>query len=113
MSMSVVESINRDPSFSLIEHRSEAESGIEWLFMHQTPRAGYRPCFSEPLLVEMRECQRQIAARITNEPTSNGEIQHLVLASKADVFNLGGDLELFSRLIRTGDRARLLAYAQL
>ena len=111
--MSVVESINRDPSFSLIEHRSEAESGIEWCFMHQTPRPGYRPCFSEPLLVEMRECQRQIAARMANEPASNGEIRHLVLASKADVFNLGGDLELFSRLIRSGDRARLLAYAQL
>ena len=29
MSMSIVESINRDPSFSLIEHRTEAEAGIE------------------------------------------------------------------------------------
>ena len=113
MSMSIVESINRDPSFSLIEHSSEAEAGIEWCYMHQNPRPGYRPCFSEPLLVELRECQRQIAARMANEPASNGEIRHLVLASKADVFNLGGDLELFSRLIRTGDRARLLAYAQL
>lgn len=113
MSMSIVESINRDPSFSLIEHKSESEAGIEWCFMHQNPRPGYRPCFSEPLLVELRECQRQIAARMANEPASNGEIRHLVLASKADVFNLGGDLELFSRLIRTGDRARLLAYAQL
>jgi DSF synthase len=113
MSMSIVESINRDPSFSLIEHASETEAGIEWCYMHQNPRPGYRPCFSEPLLVELRECQRQIAARMANEPASNGEIRHLVLASKADVFNLGGDLELFSRLIRSGDRARLLAYAQL
>ena len=113
MSMSIVESINRDPSFSLIEHSSEAEAGIEWCVMHKSPRPGYRPCFSEPLLVELRECQRQIAARMANEPATNGEIRHLVLASKADVFNLGGDLELFSRLIRTGDRARLLAYAQL
>ena len=111
--MSTVESINREPSFNLIDHSSEAESGIEWCFMHQNPRHGYRPCFSEPLLIEMRECQRQIAARMTNEPAPNGEIRHLVLASKSDVFNLGGDLELFSRLIRTGDRARLLAYAQL
>jgi DSF synthase len=111
--MSIVESINRDPSFSLIEHASETEAGIEWCYMHQSPRPGYRPCFSEPLLVELRECQRQIAARMANEPASNGEIRHLVLASKADVFNLGGDLELFSRLIRSGDRARLLAYAQL
>ncbi|GAB2503216.1 crotonase/enoyl-CoA hydratase family protein [Arenimonas alkanexedens] len=113
MSLSNVESINREPSFSLIDHASEAEAGIEWCFMHQNPRPGYRPCFSESLLVELRECQRQIAARMTNEPVSNGQIKHLVLASKADVFNLGGDLELFSRLIRSGDRARLLAYAQL
>ena len=111
--MSVVESINREPAFSTIEHKSETESGIEWCFMHHGTRPGYRPCFSEPLLVEMRECQRQIAARLANEPANSPEMRHLVLASNSDVFNLGGDLELFSRLIRTGDRARLLAYAQL
>jgi DSF synthase len=117
--MSVVESINRletisrETSFSTIEHKSEAETGIEWCFMHHNARAGYRPCFSETLLVEMRECQRQIAARLANEPPHSGEMRHLVLASKSDVFNLGGDLELFSRLIRSGDRARLLSYAQL
>lgn len=111
--MSVVESINREPAFSTIEHKSEAESGIEWCFMHHGARPGYRPCFSEPLLVEMRECQRQVAARLANAPANSPEMRHLVLASKSDVFNLGGDLELFSRLIRSGDRARLLAYAQL
>src|SRR5687768_739661 len=112
--MSVIESINREPPFSTIEHLSETGSGIEWCFMHRdASRPGYRPCFSEPLLVELRECQRQIAARLANEPAHSSEMRHLVLASKSDVFNLGGDLELFSRLIRTGDRARLLAYAQL
>ena len=107
--MSVVESINREPAFNMIEHRSEADSGIEWCLMHPLARPGYRPCFSEALLVEMRECQRQIAARLANEPPHSAETRHLVLASRADVFNLGGDLELFSRLIRSGDRARLLA----
>ena len=111
--MSVIERINRDPSFSTIEHVSEPDSGIEWCYMHREARPGYRPCFSEPLLVELRECQRQIAARLANEPPQSATTRHLVLASKSDVFNLGGDLELFSRLIRTGDRARLLAYAQL
>jgi DSF synthase len=111
--MSSVESINRDPTFATIEHVSEAATGIEWCFMHHAAGPGYRPCFSEPLLVELRECQRQIAARLANEPPHSPETRHLVLASKSDVFNLGGDLELFSRLIRTGDRARLLAYAQL
>src|SRR5687767_4175462 len=102
--MSVIESINREPPFNTIEHHSEAESGIEWCFMHQhADRPGYRPCFSEPLLVELRECQRQIAARLANEPPHSPAMRHLVLASKSDVFNLGGDLELFARLIRTGD----------
>ena len=35
-----------------------------------------------------------------------------MLASDADVFNLGGDLDLFCRLIRNQDRANLLAYAR-
>ncbi|HLS83556.1 MAG TPA: hypothetical protein VK016_02730, partial [Arenimonas sp.] len=61
--MSVIESINRDPSFNLIEYRQETDAGIEWCFMHQQARPGYRPCFSEQLLVELRECQRQIANR--------------------------------------------------
>ncbi len=112
--MSVVESITREPALALVEHRSEAEAGIEWCFMHHNTREAYRPCFSEQLLVDLRECQRQVANRLTNDPHAQpNEVRHLVLASKSDVFNLGGDLELFARLIRTGDRARLLAYAQL
>lgn len=112
--MSVVENINREPILSLVDHRADVDAGIEWCFMHHKPGAGYRPCFSEQLLVELRECQRQIANRLANDQDPAGnEVRHLVLASHSDVFNLGGDLELFSRLIRSGDRARLLAYAQL
>jgi DSF synthase len=36
-----------------------------------------------------------------------------VLASDAEVFNLGGDLALFAQLIRSGNRGRLLEYAKL
>lgn len=112
--MSVVESINREPALALVDHRAELEAGIEWCFMHHNSPSGYRPCFSEQLLVDLRECQRQVANRLANDQDPAGnEVRHLVLASHSDVFNLGGDLELFSRLIRTGDRARLLAYAQL
>ena len=112
--MSVVENIIREPALALVDHRTEIEAGIEWCFMHHKPATDYRPCFSEQLLVDLRECQRQIANRLANDPDQPGnEVRHLVLASHSDVFNLGGDLELFSRLIRTGDRARLLDYAQL
>jgi DSF synthase len=51
--------------------------------------------------ITLREAQRQ-----------PGQLRHVVLASDADAFNLGGDLELFSRLIRDGNREHLLAYAR-
>jgi DSF synthase len=41
-----------------------------------------------------------------------GQLRHVVLASDADAFNLGGDLELFGRLIRSGSREQLLGYAR-
>jgi enoyl-CoA hydratase/carnithine racemase len=40
------------------------------------------------------------------------QLQHLVLASDADAFNLGGDLDVFSALIRARDADGLLRYAR-
>ena len=47
------------------------------------------------------------------ESSASAGIHHVVLASDADVFNLGGDLALFSKMIRNGNRGRLLDYARL
>jgi DSF synthase len=44
--------------------------------------------------------------------TQAASFSHFVLASAAPAFNLGGDLELFSQLIRSNDREHLLAYAR-
>ena len=38
-------------------------------------------------------------------------LKHLIIASDANVFNLGGDLALFSDLIRRQDRNQLFSYA--
>lgn len=90
-----------------IEH--DFATGAVWCRMHagrDAADAQYRPCFSTRLLKELRQFQ-------LNLPASEGRVlRHLVLASGADVFNLGGDLELFSRLIRAQDRASLLGYAR-
>ena len=51
--------------------------------------------------ITLRESQRQ-----------PGKLRHLVVASDASAFNLGGDLELFSQLIRENNRDRLLSYAR-
>jgi DSF synthase len=110
--MSVVESISRERTTPILRHAYEPEARTDWLHMHRNAGAGYRPCFSRQLLLDLREAQRTIAARSATA-TPNDGVSHLVLASETDVFNLGGDLELFCELIRAGDRAALLDYARL
>jgi DSF synthase len=94
--------------------RQEGDSrGADWLFMHAGSPANYHPCFSERLLGEMKRAQEAIRSRVAANPDPKAGVHHLVLASDAPVFNLGGDLALFSRLIRAGERGRLLDYARL
>ena len=95
--------IERDPAartFACHMHRQHADSG-------------YRPCFSMALLKDLRAFQRQVEAALLEPDGAQGPIGHLLLASDADVFNLGGDLELFLKLIGAGDREGLLDYARL
>jgi DSF synthase len=93
--------------------RNESTEGADWLYMHATQAQGYHPCFSERLLHELRRAQEQIRKRVAGESDPRAGVHHLLLASDANVFNLGGDLALFSRLIRAGERGRLLEYARL
>lgn len=105
--------IDRTPSSPLIRH--ERETGSDWLYMHHAGKVhegGYRPCFSSTLLHSLKNSQHRIASHLDDHPEQPG-VHHLVLASDSDVFNLGGDLELFVQLIRSGNRARLLDYARL
>jgi len=74
-----------------------------------------RPCFNSRLLADIRAYHDFLAQ-------SDGQIEHLgvqtpieyvVLASdKPGVFNLGGDLDLFKKLIGERDRAGLLLYGR-
>lgn len=109
--MSSVERFARDRHAPVLRHQHERDTRTDWCLMHRDGMAG-RPCFSVPLLEGLRDLQRAIAQRIEAEPADGG-IHHLVLGSEAGVFNLGGDLALFARLIRAGDRQGLLDYANL
>jgi DSF synthase len=93
--------------------RTEETAGTDWLYMHANAPVGYHPCFSERLLQEIRRAQGVIRNRVAADPDPRAGVHHLVLASDTNVFNLGGDLALFSRLIRAGERGRLLEYARL
>jgi DSF synthase len=93
--------------------RHHADAGSDWCFMHAGAPAAYHPCFSERLLQETRRQQEAIRRTLAADTDPRAGIHHLVLASDADVFNLGGDLALFAQLIRSGNRGRLLEYARL
>lgn len=80
--------------------------------MHANPKQPYHPCFSEHLLQDLKRAQASLRRRLASHDQQQG-IHHLVLASDTNVFNLGGDLQLFSQLIRSGNRGRLLEYANL
>lgn len=75
-----------------------------WTFM----RPAGRPSFSPQLLVEFEAWQGLIREAYT---ATGGKLRFLVLGSRTPgVFCLGGDLELFQHLIRTGNREALTAY---
>jgi DSF synthase len=97
----------------LLRHTAEATQDVDWCFMHSGEQSTYHPCFSERLLHEMKRAQENIRRRVAANNDVKAGIHHVVLASDAEVFNLGGDLSLFAQLIRSGNRGRLLDYAKL
>lgn len=113
--MTTVEAFRRHDGFQLLRTLHDPVDDAHWCFMHANPVPvnGYRACFSPALIKEIRAFQRATAEQIARSEASGGSyLRHVVLASDADVFNLGGDLDLFSRLIRERNRKHLLAYAR-
>ncbi len=114
--MNAADLLSRSSSdFRLLRPQHDDATRTSWCFMHaaRTPReSGYRACFSTALIKEVRAFQKATAARIDATASPDARLAHVVLASDADVFNLGGDLDLFCRLIREQNRELLLAYAR-
>ncbi|MGB0132297.1 crotonase/enoyl-CoA hydratase family protein [Dokdonella sp.] len=114
--MSALELVRYNQESRLLRSQEDFSANTHWCFMHaqRFPLAGgYRACFSTQLIREVREFQKRTADRLTTiAATSDSRLAHIVLASDTDVFNLGGDLNLFCRLIRERNREHLLAYAR-
>ncbi len=108
--MNNVEKLQRTRQFGTIRAESAPDGNSHWMYMHHDAPGGSRPCFRSDLLDDMWSFTSSITLR--EGERKPGRLRHFVLASAANAFNLGGDLELFSRLIRSNDRERLLAYAR-
>ncbi|RZA16996.1 MAG: enoyl-CoA hydratase [Lysobacteraceae bacterium] len=91
-----------------------ADGATHWCHMHadlaNTPG---RACFKPNLVNEIIQYQWSLADRMRRSQGQDGDVlQHVVLASDCDAFNLGGDLEYFCNAIRHQDRHALLTYAR-
>ncbi|MBS7455919.1 crotonase/enoyl-CoA hydratase family protein [Coralloluteibacterium stylophorae] len=114
--MNNVKLLHRESAYSTIRIQEESDNDAYWCFMHAhaaAAQADYRPCFNRPLMHEMHAYLRHASDRIAlRAATGEHAIAHVVVASDAPVFNLGGDLDLFGRYIRARDRDGLLTYAR-
>ncbi|MFY9269660.1 MAG: crotonase/enoyl-CoA hydratase family protein [Candidatus Manganitrophaceae bacterium] len=97
------------PSYRQLRISYEAETKSLWYFLDPKPR----PAFNEEILGEIRDFQSRVTGHLQGQPEKT-EIRYLVLASDVPgVFNLGGDLSLFAKLIKEKNRDQLISYARL
>lgn len=91
-----------------------SETATHWCHMHADLAATPgRACFKPQLISDILKFQRNLSDRLRRAQQDGQQgLQHVVLASDCDAFNLGGDLEYFSDAIRRQDRPSLLAYAR-
>lgn len=88
--------------------RYDLEQEAIWCYFKPTSR----PCFSPTLLQESKAIQNSIINYFKTIEKNQYPVRYLVLASQTPgVFNLGGDLDLFVKLIAEQNRDRLLDYA--
>lgn len=107
--MSTIESLHRARVYPTVRVQADPSGASHWLYMHADHATGVRPCFRPELMHDMWAMLSTVAMPGA-KPRS---LRHVVLASDArGAFNLGGDLALFSQLIRAGDRDGLLDYAR-
>ena len=104
--------------------RFEPDEGVLWCYQKHAER----PCFTPGLLREIQDLQHGLRRRYRAAAVDPADraataaavdrrrevpLRYLVWASaRPGVFNLGGDLDLFARLIRARDVDGLRAYAR-
>lgn len=93
-----------------ISIRYDVQHRAIWCYYNPTPR----PCFSPTVLKEARQIQQSVIDYFkSGGADSESPIRYLVQASQVPgIFNLGGDLSLFTKLIKERNRQQLLEYSK-
>ena len=98
------------PDYTQLICQYDPERRALWYYMNATPR----PCFTPALLNEIRSFQEHVRDFLTSSADAQDLVRYLVLASATPaVFNLGGDIELFARLIHKRDCQALYDYGRV
>jgi len=84
----------------------DPHSQIAWGYMHAEPR----PCFTPTLLRELLAWGNGLVDAI-DDPARTAAKYFVVASRVPEIFSLGGDLDLFMRLIEARDREALYHYA--
>ena len=99
------ENLKIHPQSQLRTHYDE-KNKIGWFLMRGSPT----PCFTLKLLSEINTYLDGV--KLDMQKTNGKKYKYLVVGSDVEgIFNLGGDLELFSQYIDDRDRESLLSYA--
>lgn len=95
-----------------LDTRFDHEDGISWVFMK--PKG--IPCFDLDFISEMQHYHQSIedcGGKILVHENLYSVRYQVVASQIPGIFNLGGQLELFRRLIRSTDRQGLMNYAKM
>jgi len=90
--------------FEQITTYHDTKHDVAWCYMHGEPRS----CFTQRLLRELNEW----FGFLQNYADATGIKYHVIASSVPEVFNLGGDLELFKRFAQINDRGALAKYGR-
>ncbi|MCG6941734.1 MAG: crotonase/enoyl-CoA hydratase family protein [Thiohalocapsa sp.] len=90
------------PTFRQLQIHIDQKHEAAWCFMS----APARPCFTTVMLDELNDW----FGRLRHGAAALGVRYHVIASAMPGVYNLGGDLDLFSKLIQQQDREGLLDY---
>ena len=96
------------PEYSQLLCNYDSERNALWYYLNCA-----RPYSTRTLVAEARDLQTRVEKYLNSSSDARDRLQYLVVASATpQIFNLGGDLNLFVRLITARDRDGLYDYAR-
>jgi len=93
-----------EENFTSLDIQYDEQRELAWYYTRPYPR----PCCTPALINEIQ----QWYGDLKNSAMQNKSVKYIAIASKMPgTFNLGGDLNLFTQMIRNQDKEGLLSYA--